>query len=379
MSKTATLIEMAIKADVVPFIMGKFGIGKSSIVASVANKLNLKLIDVRLGNLDPTDLTGIPFKVERTEDGKTMVYVEHITNAMFPIEGNPLPYKYDQDGQPVLDKKGNHVKYAGWLVNFDELTSVVPMLQNSAYRILREREVAMHKLHPNVYMTAAGNREADLGAQELTKGIRTRVTMIEHEVSADEWLKWAVHAGISPYVTAYIKHRPSMLDQLDVEAATLNYAVPRTWEMASNFLLDYGTPMVNPMVAPLLEGCLGVTAIDFIAYLAYLSDLPTAEEIIKDPLGTKLPSESGHRYALTAMCADYLLLNFTATKKGKSDAVAILEYTKRMRSPEMVVATIQPSVAAHNDILSVNEIMDWVMDNKAFFGDVAEFRKQIGG
>ena len=49
-------------------LWGPPGVGKSQLVAQVANEHVLPLIDVRLSQLEPSDLRGIPFRVnERVE------------------------------------------------------------------------------------------------------------------------------------------------------------------------------------------------------------------------------------------------------------------------------------------------------------------------
>ena len=45
-------------------LWGAPGVGKSQIVAQVAAEENLPLIDIRLSQLEPTDLRGIPFRVD---------------------------------------------------------------------------------------------------------------------------------------------------------------------------------------------------------------------------------------------------------------------------------------------------------------------------
>ena len=49
-------IEIALQADTPVFIMGSFGIGKSTIVKQVAKELNLELIDIRLSQVQQFDL-----------------------------------------------------------------------------------------------------------------------------------------------------------------------------------------------------------------------------------------------------------------------------------------------------------------------------------
>lgn len=51
-----SLLMDAILAGLVPMLHGSPGIGKSDIAHGVAATLNLKLIDIRLGQCDPTDL-----------------------------------------------------------------------------------------------------------------------------------------------------------------------------------------------------------------------------------------------------------------------------------------------------------------------------------
>ena len=55
----STLIENHVKHSV--FIWGAPGIGKSSAVKQVANEQNLELIDLRISQLAPTDIRGLPY------------------------------------------------------------------------------------------------------------------------------------------------------------------------------------------------------------------------------------------------------------------------------------------------------------------------------
>ena len=45
-------------------LWGPPGVGKSQIVAKVAGDDHLPLIDIRLSQLEPSDLRGIPFRVD---------------------------------------------------------------------------------------------------------------------------------------------------------------------------------------------------------------------------------------------------------------------------------------------------------------------------
>lgn len=77
------MLKICLKSNVVPFIQGSPGIGKSDIVRSIANKANLQVIDVRLSQCDPSDLLGFP--------KLTGAKAEYLPMAQFPIEGDTVP------------------------------------------------------------------------------------------------------------------------------------------------------------------------------------------------------------------------------------------------------------------------------------------------
>lgn len=53
------LIVDCFKARLVPMLHGSPGCGKSQIMADIAEELNLQMIDVRLAQMDSTDLNNI--------------------------------------------------------------------------------------------------------------------------------------------------------------------------------------------------------------------------------------------------------------------------------------------------------------------------------
>jgi MoxR-like ATPase len=54
------------RIETATMIWGPPGIGKSSIVAQVCEKFDMKLIDLRISQLAPTDLRGLPVPDEGT-------------------------------------------------------------------------------------------------------------------------------------------------------------------------------------------------------------------------------------------------------------------------------------------------------------------------
>lgn len=106
-SQAISMITAFIKAKLVPMLDGSPGIGKSQISHQIARDYNLKVIDVRLSQCDPTDLLGFPQII-----GNRAGYVPMET---FPIEGDKIP-----EG------------YVGWLLFLDEFNAASPAVQAAA-------------------------------------------------------------------------------------------------------------------------------------------------------------------------------------------------------------------------------------------------------
>lgn len=366
------LIETAIEADLIPFLEGPPGVGKSSHLRAVADSFNLKLIDVRLSTLDPTDLTGIPFKVEvDLEDGTKAERVRHVPSTLFPLQGDALPPKLDANGKQLfeqqIDAQGNVVLdgkgkpklvpafYDGWLVMFDEITSASPNLQAATYRVLLEREVAESKLHDNVVMCAAGNREQDKAVVfPMSTALRTRMCFIEVDIDHKEWIKWATAKGIYPKIVTYLHWKREALNDFDPNIKQLNCAVPRTWEMASR-LLTNSNGVVTDTVFQLLKGVIGTHAIELKNFINIFAKLPDIKKIIANPATADVPAEAGHQYALASVLADEMANDLTKT-------ASIAQYINRME-PELQVVAIIEAGRKNKKVFREPALGNWVSTN----------------
>lgn len=114
LSQASSCIKAYLKARLVPLLVGSPGCGKSEIVYQIAAEFNLLVIDLRLAQCDPCDLAGFP----SIEGGKA----DYVPMKHFPIVGDPLPAKYDSEGNVI-----GH--YDGWLLFLDEITSASPTIQ----------------------------------------------------------------------------------------------------------------------------------------------------------------------------------------------------------------------------------------------------------
>lgn len=306
-----------IKSNVVPMITGSAGVGKSSIVQAVADKLNLKLIDIRVSQLMPYDLAGlIAPNTERTKAGYLPVDV-------FPLEDDSLPLN------PELGKP-----YDGFLLFFDEFNSGDRSTIAAAYKIILDRKIGEYLLHPNTRIVCAGNRIQDNAiVNKLGSAMQSRLIHIELSLRNKEFMEYTLNAQWNSILTSYFRFRPDMIHNFDPSKLdeVVTYSCPRTWEFV-NKLLEAGLlNQTDEILHTTICGAVGEKAgSDFVAYLKIYKDLPSVQEIEKDPDNAPLPDKNniGAKWAMTSYLAD---------KFTKNNENALVTYIERMAEDDLKV------------------------------------------
>lgn len=255
-------IEICLKADLPIFLEGSFGIGKSDLIKSIADKYQLELVDLRLSQCDITDLNGLP----KFENGKASFQPFDV----FPLEGTPVP-------------KGKK----GWLLFLDELNAAERSIQAAAYKLILDRMVGNHKLHKNLRIVAAGNKLTDNAVvNELSNALRTRLVNITVNPDFDTWLQWAVRNNIDARITAYLMSKPTSLFNYVPEKEASTFACPRTWGMLSKVI----SPLKDlEKYGELINGIVGTVAgEEFKTFTKYHHLLPNITDIFN---GTAVPKK----------------------------------------------------------------------------------------
>lgn len=198
---------------IVPFLHSSPALGKSSLAKTVAAKAKLKVIDLRLTELDASDLNGLPY----FNEGKA----QYLPFNTFPIQDTEVP-----DG------------YNGWLLLLDELNSALPSVQSAAYKLILDRQVGQYKLHDDVYIIACGNLDTDNAiTYPLSSALVSRFAHFYIEPNTKEWTDWALDNDIDIRIISFLGFMPSHLYKFNPDS-TEPYASPRTWEMLSKALSE---------------------------------------------------------------------------------------------------------------------------------------------
>lgn len=340
--KAIPLIERAMRKRIVPILKGSPGIGKSDIMRKIAQKHRLKLVDIRLAQVDPVELNGFP---NFTADGKAV----YAPMDIFPTKGQALPLlpeyenmqaQYDELVQTVKDNpsaEGSKKQlkefqeeycYKGWLLFFDEITSANRQVQAAAYKIILDHLVGQFDLHPNALCVAAGNLSTDKAVvNPMSTALQSRMSHLTLRVDKDEWVQWAIENGVDPRVIAFIEYRDDLLHDFNPNHNSDTFPCPRTWKFMSDLVEDDTT--ISTSLMPLLVGTVGGGAAgEFRTFTEIWQDLPSLKEIASAPKHTNVPREGATCYATVGMLASSVDLN---------NIQAVCEYVRRLGSEFQLV------------------------------------------
>lgn len=272
LKQVAPLIPQLWKAGIVPFLHSSPAQGKSSLAKQLAEQYKLKVIDLRLTELDSTDLSGLPY----FNNGKA----EFMPFNTFPLQDTPIPENY-----------------TGWLILLDEFNSAPQAVQAAAYKLVLDRQVGQHKLHDKVAMIACGNLETDNAiVNPMSSALISRFAHFDINLNVDDWLEWASKAGIDYRITSYLSYRKDNLYTFKPDA-TSPYASPRTWEMVSKVIKGNEEPSTLLVSSLIGDGI----ANEFIQYTKLYLDLPTLQEILDNPTGVKMSDDLSTQWATMSM------------------------------------------------------------------------------
>jgi hypothetical protein len=261
------------EAGLVPFVRSSPGMGKSAIYRSIAKELELWLIDHRASTSEPTDFTGLPQFV----NGKARFAP---FEELFPLESTPVP-----------------AGKQGWLVFLDEFNSAHKSVQAAAYKLILDRMVGQHRLHPNVVIGCAGNLDTDRAiVNTISTAMQSRLVHLELELSHQEWLEdVALKEGYDSRIIAYLSQYPSKLMDFRPDHNEHTFCCPRTWEFLNRLIQG---KEVTESKAALYAGTLtsGV-AVDFIQFTKVFNNLVSVREILANPETCPISSDNSTKWA----------------------------------------------------------------------------------
>jgi AAA domain (dynein-related subfamily) len=319
-SNTLTTLFKQKDRNVVIFLQGPPGIGKTAAVGQAAAKAGKNLITFALPTVESVDLRGIPSVV----NGAT-------------TWASPLP----KDGEGVI--------------LLDELSSAAPDVQVAAHHLVHAEPGSDMSLPPGWHIVLTGNRASDKTHYRATSApLRNRLVTINVEPDVKQWAEWAMDNGIAPHITGFIRFRPQLLIAKEIPGEGA-FPSPRSWEATSNILSLGMSPSIEK---EMILGAIGEGAsIEFDAYLKTARDLPNIESILAAPSKAPLPKSPSQLYALATSLAQY-------TREHKQSA---MKYVTRMPAEFALLYVMDVRRGGHYDIRKDESIGKWISEHAKLF------------
>lgn len=268
-------------------LWGAPGIGKSSIVSQVTKNIGIDLIDLRLSQLAPTDIRGLPVADHDTR-----------TSRWYPPEFLP------RDGRGVLF--------------LDEINMAPPSLQGIAQQLILDRRVGSYEVPEGWHIWAAGNRKEDHAAVfDMPAPLGNRFLHYHISPDLDSFRAYGLEQGLNEQILAFVAYRPELLHKATERQVA--WPSPRSWVMASE-LRSAGLG---------IAAAVGVAAeSEFEAYSALIKNLPDLSSILKGKDAEKFPDNPSVRYAVT--------IGLAARAKKAEQALNALTWMIKEAPPEWV-------------------------------------------
>ena len=317
-------------------LWGPPGVGKSQIVAQVAEKHVAAIVDIRLSQMEPSDLRGIPFK----QGSK----VEWAIPAMLPD----------------ITLHGE----AGILF-IDEITSAPPSVSAAAYQLILDRRLGEYRVPEHWAIVAAGNRQGDRGiTYSMPSPLANRFSHYEVEVNLDDWAAWAYKNGIDERVIGFLRFRPDLLFDFRPEHNPVAFPSPRSWEFAHRALFKFAElPQLLPGG---LEACVGhAAAVEFLAFIRSLENLPDIDAIANGE-SSQCPQDIDLQYAVATA-----LVTRAARDSDNNELLGhILDYAGCFPQREMgvmLVADLHRAIG--QEIFALPQFSGWATQIGELFAD----------
>lgn len=290
-------------------LWGPPGVGKSQMVAQVAAHHGVSVTDIRLSQMEPSDLRGIPFRLGEC--------VEWAVPSILPDVQRHGP-------QGILF--------------LDEITSAPPSVSAAAYQLILDRRLGAYEVPAGWSIFAAGNRQGDRGVTyTMSAPLANRFSHFEVDTHLDDWVAWAFKNNIDERVIAFLRFRPELLFDFDPEHNPVAFPSPRSWEFAHRGIQKFED---HPeLLQGTLQACVGPAAgIELHAFISSLDKMPNLDLIVAGE-EVPVPEEIDLQYAVAAALVGRAIRARDAGN-GENTYGNILEYARRFPQREMGVMLV---------------------------------------
>jgi alkaline phosphatase D len=291
------VMPLLMKSNIVPFIWGRSGVGKTEVIRQIAKSLDMELIYLTFAAVeDVGDIIGLPY--EKMVNGE--MTTGHMPPDWFPTEGNKLIF-------------------------IDEFNRAKPQILQAMFPFVLEGRLHTHKLPENCHIVVAGNpptEDYDVTSME-DNALFSRFCHMNFTPSVEEWVVYMKEQNRNHDVITFFNTNQDLISSVakDFDIRTVCKNDRRNAEMLAKFIDDNDPhDSVTQLVA---SGLLGPElGVKFMAHVKSNSERISSEEILNN-------------YSIRTR--DKVRRNFTRVdilNKGIEDALTTIKACKEIQESQ---------------------------------------------
>jgi len=235
-------------------------------------------MDIRLSQLDPSDLRGLP-----------------ALNGHDTVEWK-IPFWLFVSTLP--EAKG--------IIFFDEMNLAPPSIQASGYQIILDRALGEVTLADGVGVIAAGNRISDkANVYEMSKPLQNRFCHVTLKIpNIEAWTQWSINNDVDTRIITFLNARPQLLmGKMDLKSSDVAFPTPRTWGKYCSKLIK-GVTNLDDLTACACASVGTSATTEFVSFIK-LQKQVNLQELLKKPETAKLVEETDMLYSLVGLVAEW--------------------------------------------------------------------------
>ena len=324
-SQLTALLAKTIPGRKPVLIKGAPGIGKTDVVTQACQAAGANLIVSHPVVSDPIDFKGMPF----VADGR----------ADF------LPFG---DLRKLIEAKTSTVFF------LDDLGQAPPTVQAAAMQLILARRINGHHVADVVTFIAATNRKQDkAGVSGILEPVKSRfATIIELTPDIEDWVSWALRAGLPTELIAFIRFRPALLHNFTPTADITNTPCPRTVANVGGLM---GLGLTPDLEFEAYSGAAGEGfAAELMGFLRIFRNLPNPDAVLLNPETADVPTDPATLYALAGALA---------RKASENTMDRLTRYALRLPA-EFQVLLIRDAVRHDGQVVNTRAFIDWASKNQ---------------
>ncbi len=206
------------------FLLGPPGIGKTAIMAQIADEMNINLVSYSMTHHTRQSALGLPFILQKTFDGEEYAVSEYTMSEIIASVYEKMEETGIREG----------------ILFLDEINCVSETLTPSILQFLQYKTFGRHRIPDGWVIATAGNPpEYNRAVREFDVAIQDRMKQMTIEPDVEAWKRYALEMRMHPAVIGYLNLKKDDFYHIETTVSGISFVTARGWEDLSQMLILY--------------------------------------------------------------------------------------------------------------------------------------------